>query len=116
MALLTSMLIVTVDSLRAVGDLEVERVRADVGRERRPPEHACAARRHRDLRVTREVGEVGGVVVVRQPVAVDVGAIEVDRQLGADLRDLIRQTHELGRVTAAAGYLSSQQRQRSQGR
>ena len=93
---LTSMLIVTVVVLAAVGHDEVERVLADVGRERRPAEHAGAARRHRDLGVAVEVREIGRVVVVGEPAAVGVGAVEVDLELGADLGDLVGEPVQLG--------------------
>ena len=52
---LTSIVIVTVVVVAAVRDREVERVLADIGRERGPAEHARAAGRHRDLGVAVEV-------------------------------------------------------------
>ena len=68
----------------AVGDGEVERVLADVGGERGPAEHAGAARRHGDLRAVVEVRR--GPAAWKpydEPVAVGVGAVEVELELGA---------------------------------
>src|SRR5205807_2012979 len=89
---------------RAVRDREVERVIADVRGQWRPAELTGAARRHRDGRVAIEILEVGRVIAVRQVGAVRRCAVELDVELGANLRNLVAKSPELGWRAGGTGY------------
>ena len=62
-----------------------------------------------------EVREVCRVVAVGQATTVGRAAIEVELELGPDLRDLVGQAVEHGRGAATAGYQSSQRSETGQG-